>query len=218
MKEAGRTDSWTHEDASIMMFHSILEKSSELRQIISEEDEHLINNLIKDKRDSKSQEWIYEIVSNSRNGIDVDKFDYLTRDTSKTGMNMNSFNHEKVMKGARVIDDKICYPEKDITELKKLFDSRYNLYKDCYHHRVTQAYEILLLDVLRAAASKFDFLSMITDPEQYLTLDDTILHEIRISDEPQLQKARDLLARFDNRKHYSFAAEKVLPQKTTVTE
>lgn len=120
-----------------MMLHDVIESSESLRSKISVEDEQFIANLIKDKRDSKCQEWIYEIVSNARNGIDVDKFDYFVRDTSKTGMNTNSFNHLKVMQGARVIANRICYPEKDLTEIKKLFDSRYNLYKDCYHHRVT---------------------------------------------------------------------------------
>lgn len=80
---------------------------------------------------------MYEIVSNERNGIDVDKFDYLTRDTMKTNLKKCSFNHDKVMRGARVINDKICYPLKDAFEIKKLFDSRYNMYLDCYNHKVT---------------------------------------------------------------------------------
>ena len=67
-------------------------------------------------------------------------------------MNYNAFNHDKVMRGARVINNQICYPEKDIYEIKKLFDSRYNLYKDCYYHRVTQSYECLLLDILKASS------------------------------------------------------------------
>ena len=29
------------------------------------------------------RQWIFEIVSNPRNSIDVDKFDYLARDTNK---------------------------------------------------------------------------------------------------------------------------------------
>jgi len=94
------------------------------------------------------------------------------------------------MRGARVIDNKICYPEKDIYEIKKLFDSRYNLYKDCYHHRVTQAYECLLLDILKSASSDFDFLKMIHDPKQYNQIDDTILQEIRISEGQALEEAR----------------------------
>jgi len=32
------------------------------------------------------KEWIYEIVNNKRNSIDVDKFDYLTRDAFHLGL------------------------------------------------------------------------------------------------------------------------------------
>ena len=49
--------------------------------------------------------WLYEIVSNSRNGIDVDKFDYLRRDTHKMNVGYCSFNHEIIMKGARVVEN-----------------------------------------------------------------------------------------------------------------
>jgi HD superfamily phosphohydrolase len=90
------------------------------------------------------------------------------------------------MRGARVINNQICYPEKEIFEIKKLFDTRYNLYKDCYHHRVTQAYECLLLDILKASSSMFDFMAAINDPNLYILLDDTILHDIRISTSKEL--------------------------------
>lgn len=117
-----------------MMLHDILESNPTLREQVTVADEELICSLIQGEED---RGWMFEIVSNSRNGIDVDKFDYLNRDTQKTNMNYNAFNHDKVMRGARVIDNEICYPEKDIYEIKKLFDSRYNLYKECYNHRVT---------------------------------------------------------------------------------
>ena len=122
------------------------------------------------------------------------------------------------MRGARVISNQICYPEKEIYEIKKLFDSRYNLYKDLYNHRVTQAYECLILDILKASHSIFDFMSAIRDPKLYITLDDTILHDIRVSTSKELEHARNLLSRFDSRKHYSFVGEKVLNKPMTVTE
>jgi len=51
------------------------------------------------------REWISEIISNSTNGIDVDKFDYMSRDTQKTNVGYNAFNHDRVMRGARVINN-----------------------------------------------------------------------------------------------------------------
>ena len=112
----------------------------------------------------------------------------------------------------------ICYPEKDVSEIKKLFDSRYNLYKDCYNHRVTQSFECLLLDILNSATGLCDWLTAIRNPDLYLALDDTILHRIRLSEEPELEEARNLLARFDSRRHYSFVGEKVVNKELKVTE
>jgi deoxynucleoside triphosphate triphosphohydrolase SAMHD1 len=122
------------------------------------------------------------------------------------------------MKSARVIDGKICYPEKECTEIKKLFDSRYNLYKDCYNHRVAQSFECLVLDILKEASTICDWTKAIRDADLYNNLDDSILHEIRISEEPEYAKARDLLARFDSRKHYSFVGEKVLSKAISASE
>jgi len=97
-------DFWSHEDASIMMFEDILNSDETLKQLITKEDQALICSLILGEV-IPGRAWISEIVSNPRNGIDVDKFDYLRRDTQKTNMNYCSFNHEKIMKQARVIED-----------------------------------------------------------------------------------------------------------------
>lgn len=48
----------------------------------------------------------------------------------------------------------------------------------------------------------FDFRTAIRDPEEYLKLDDSILHEVRIADEnefPELKKAKQILERIDKR-------------------
>ena len=67
----------------------------------------------------------------------MDKIDYLLRDTQKINVAYCSFNYERIMSATRVVDNQICYPENKAFEIKKLFDSRYNMYRDCYYHRVT---------------------------------------------------------------------------------
>ena len=42
--------------------------------------------------------WIFEIISNKKNSIDVDKFDYLTRDSYNLGINSYNFAYEQLMK------------------------------------------------------------------------------------------------------------------------
>ncbi len=61
-------------------------------------------------------------------------------------------------------------------------------------------------------------MAAITDPRRYILLDDTILHDIRVSTNKELEVARNLLYRFDSRKHYSFVGEKVLNKMINVTE
>ena len=104
---------------------------------------------------------------------------------------MSSFNEKVIMEEAMVFGNQICYAEKQEMEIKKLFDTRYHMYDSLYQHRVTQAYECLLLDILRETDGHlYNYLEAIQDPEQYIQLDDSIIHEVRTSDEPELEKAR----------------------------
>ncbi|KAH9492536.1 SAM domain and HD [Bulinus truncatus] len=54
-------------------------------------------------RRGKHKSYLYEIVSNKRNNIDVDKFDYFARDCHQLGIN-NSFDYTRFMKFARVTE------------------------------------------------------------------------------------------------------------------
>jgi len=135
----GDKKKWTHEIGGTIIFKDLLAKTPKVAALFeNEKDRQMVQDLILGNGNAYGdRKWLFEIVSNSRNGIDVDKFDYLARDTQKMNVHYCSFNRDIVMKGARVIDNQICYPEKHEFEVKKLYDSRYNLYKDCYCHRVT---------------------------------------------------------------------------------
>ena len=61
------------------------------------------------------------------------------------------------------------------------------MYRDCYYHRVTQSIECLILDILMETHDiLYNYLEAIYDPEQYLSLEDSVLHEVRLSTEPEL--------------------------------
>ena len=63
----------------------------------------------------EEKSFLYEIVANKRNGIDVDKWDYFARDCHSLGI-PNNFDLGRFMKFARVIDDnsrrQICTRDK----------------------------------------------------------------------------------------------------------
>ena len=134
--------------------------------------------------------WIFDIINNKRNSIDVDKFDYIMRDTKMMDLSYGVFDHSILLKNARVVDDQICYPDKNAFEVIKLFQSRYELYRDIYNHRTVHSVELLLSDVLLESHNVlYDFTKVIRDPESYSKLSDSIIFEIEMSEDPRLRKA-----------------------------
>ena len=74
-----------------MMFRYLIANAN-LDGAVTAADVDQICNLIRGSPVEEDRKWLFEIVSNSRNGIDVDKFDYLIRDTQKINVHYLSFN------------------------------------------------------------------------------------------------------------------------------
>ena len=75
---------WTHEMASTMIFQNILDTTPKVKAYFQDEnDVQMVKDLIlgEPRETPANRKWLFEIVSNPRNSIDVDKFDYLARDT-----------------------------------------------------------------------------------------------------------------------------------------
>ncbi|KAG0499112.1 hypothetical protein HPP92_003803 [Vanilla planifolia] len=72
---------------------------------------------------TNEKRFLYDIVANGRNGIDVDKFDYIARDCRACGLGYN-FQFRRLVQSMRVMDDEICYPAKEYLTVHKLFATR----------------------------------------------------------------------------------------------
>ncbi|KTG36133.1 hypothetical protein cypCar_00036161, partial [Cyprinus carpio] len=111
--------------ASFWMFLDIVEKNDELKQKLNEKDLRFIKELIEgvDTADpqwpatgrSKNKAFLYEIVINKWNGIDVHRWDYFARDCHHLGI-PNSFDHQRLLESARVCKvngrNHICFRDK----------------------------------------------------------------------------------------------------------
>lgn len=64
---------------------------------------------------------MYDIVANKRNGIDVDKLDYLHRDIVNIGITEGAFNSKRLISNSRVINNQICYNQKIYGDLTSVF-------------------------------------------------------------------------------------------------
>ena len=79
----------------------------------------------------KDNKYIYQIISNN-NGIDVDRFDYITRDIKMTGLNYG-IEYERIMNNSKIVDGEIVFSEKVKTNIDEFFRIRFIMYKENRH-------------------------------------------------------------------------------------
>uniref|UniRef100_M1D235 Metal-dependent phosphohydrolase HD domain-containing protein n=1 Tax=Solanum tuberosum TaxID=4113 RepID=M1D235_SOLTU len=150
---------------------------------------------------SKEKQFLYDIVANGRNGIDVDKFDYIERDTRACGLGCN-FQFQRLMETMRVIDNEICYRAKEYLTIHKLFSTRADLHRTVYTHPKVKAIELMVVDALIKANDYLQIDSLINEPAQYWMLDDTIVKTIETSTHQDLEESRNLIRRIRRRDIY----------------
>ncbi|KAH7927042.1 HD-domain/PDEase-like protein [Leucogyrophana mollusca] len=200
---------WRHEDASEMLFDDLIETY----QIpISSEDAITVKALIAGEKDrcelGKTMPFLFEIVANKRNGLDVDKFDYIARDCHAIGEQGN-LSLSRLINSARVINNQICYSIKDANQIYELCYTRFSLHKRIYNHKTTKAIEYMVIDALLAAEPTMKIAENVDKPKRYVFLTDDILSRIESTDDDALEESRAIIERIRTRELYSLVDFKV---------
>ncbi|KAL4379537.1 hypothetical protein GQ457_02G020230 [Hibiscus cannabinus] len=205
---------WAHEQMSAKLIDHIVDEhhidvGSEMikrvKEMVLASSEFALPKSVKEKQ------FLYDIVANGRNGIDVDKFDYIVRDSRACGLGC-SFDFHRLMETMRVVGDEICYRAKDYLSIHKLFATRADLYRTVYTHSKVKAIELMVVDALLKANSYLEISSAIQDPSEYWKLDDTILKTIETAPDKELQESKDLILRIRRRNLYQFCNEYSVPK------
>lgn len=110
---------------------------------LSEDNIKQIQRMIHPERERDKKNFLYQIVSNGKNGIDVDKFDYIARDTKALGIQYG-FDHRRIFPYCKVINGEICYCNKIIFNVFELFDTRYRLHKQVYNNPTVKRVDMML--------------------------------------------------------------------------
>ena len=200
-----------HENRSIFILENIIKK---YKINISKPELKVIGDLIHtniDKLDFnynswdekyKVGKWIFEIVSNPKNSIDVDKFDYINRDNKAIGLKLD-VDFSRLILQARVINDEICYPIQSRENLYHLFFVRYQLHRRIYHHKTVKAIEILILDILIELEKTNEISEYLKDPEKINLLVDSYIFHTNNS------KVNEILKKIETRNLPSLVFEKI---------
>lgn len=157
--------------------------------------------------------WMYDIVANKRNSIDVDKWDYLARDCYGLGVK-SSYDHSRLMSYSRVINGEICYHAKEAYNIYEMFHTRYSLFKQVYSHRVGKAIEFMIGDAFDLADDELGISEAVHDVERYTSfLTDNLLRTIESSRSPALKPSREIIARIRRRDLYKMVDEVLIEPK-----
>jgi len=146
-----------HEQRGINIFKNMVNKYN--LNLTTEEIE-FICNIIEPPEHLKNN-WLYQIVNNKVNHIDVDKIDYIIRDSYHIGFQYNDFSRLLTM--IKVLEynnnSVLAYNDKLEQDIYLLFSSRYRLHKQIYSHHAVKAFEYLLIPILKKIkATNIDFI------------------------------------------------------------
>ncbi|XP_036275099.1 deoxynucleoside triphosphate triphosphohydrolase SAMHD1 isoform X1 [Pipistrellus kuhlii] len=229
---------WKHEQGSVDMFEHLI-NSNDLKPVmeryglIPEDDVIFIKEQIigPPKTPVKKQSWpykgrpkeksfLYEIVANKRNGIDVDKWDYFARDCHHLGI-QNSFDYKRFLKFARVCEvdnsKNLCTRDEEIGNLYDMFHTRASLHRRAYQHKVGNVIDMMITDAFLKAdpyieiagtgGKKCRISTAIDDMEAFTKLTDNIFLEILHSSDPNLAAAREILEKIERRNLYKYVGQ-----------
>eukprot|EP00026_Physarum_polycephalum_P002444 Phypoly_transcript_02450.p1 GENE.Phypoly_transcript_02450~~Phypoly_transcript_02450.p1 ORF type:complete len:540 (+),score=47.86 Phypoly_transcript_02450:1036-2655(+) len=201
---------WKHEQMSEKMLDYLIDENG-LSQY-STDDVKFMKDLISGRSRGGERAWLFDIVSNSRNSIDVDKFDYLARDSYFIGKK-SPFEFTRSIALMRVVGPEICFNRKEAFTLYEMFHARYSMFKQVYSHRTGKSIELMITDAFVAADPVLRISDQLDDAEEFISLDDSLLSRIEFSKDPNLEEARGIIRRIRKRELYRMADEVSIPKE-----
>lgn len=94
------------------------------------------------------RKFMYQLISGQ---IDMDRADYLKRDSFYTGVAEGNINSERIITMLSVVDDELVIEEKGIYSVEKFLVARRLMYWQVYLHKTSLVAEQLLIRVLKRA-------------------------------------------------------------------
>ncbi|XP_063228176.1 deoxynucleoside triphosphate triphosphohydrolase SAMHD1 isoform X2 [Bacillus rossius redtenbacheri] len=205
------------------MFKYLLENNPEVNKLFSEQEKTLINELIIGTGGSLNDEekYLYEIISNEENGIDVDKWDYLLRD----GMQLNlkiTFDYRRLLQFCRILrvggKNHVCFQRKTEIDVCNMFQMRALLHHLAYQHSVSKNIELMFVDALIAAdnagftvntkTKQYKLSEAHTSMEAFSHLTDHIFYDILYSPLEELSEAQKIIKRILTRDLYKLVGSR----------
>jgi len=177
----------THEDLTPWII-----KGTEIRDIL--EANGFSSNDIADLaigRSKKYKPFFNQILSSA---IDVDKMDFIVRDTHHTGAEYGKVDIHRLVYTMNIIDDNLVLDISALPTLEAFLIARLESFKAIYYHKTARAAQILLVKALERADEELNICKFST-PEEYIEMDDySVWYLLK-----HCEKSRDLIKAIERR-------------------
>ncbi|MBR1515621.1 MAG: HD domain-containing protein [Paludibacteraceae bacterium] len=132
----------THEEISLMMMEQID------KDLATKENPHPLGLAIDIFRNAYSRHFFHQLLSSQ---LDVDRMDYLCRDSFFCGVQEGRVASERLLKMLHVVNDHLVVEQKGIYSVEKFLVARRLMYWQVYLHKTSVAAEQLLIKILLRA-------------------------------------------------------------------
>lgn len=192
LKYAGKN----HEDMSLRIIRES-SLSQALRQAGFDPEE--ISLLAVGRSSDSKKPFLDQII---RSSVDVDKMDFLLRDSYHTGAGYGTIDIFRLIYTMDVLDGNLAVDDTALSTLETFLLARLESFRAIYFHRTTRAAQIMVLKALEKAMEELSLFSS-DSLESYLSLDDSSLWEML-----KHSRSKDVIRDLDNRRLLKCAYEK----------
>ena len=119
-----------------------------IMELFNKELDHSLDLALSIFRGDYHKKFLNQLVSSQ---LDVDRMDYLNRDSFFTGVSEGKIGFERILKMLYVVDREIVVEEKAIYSIENFLSSRRLMYWQVYLHKTTVASETLLINLIKRA-------------------------------------------------------------------
>ena len=141
----------SHEDISLMMMYEIRDWFSSSHVALPKERAEVssvMDMAIRIFKDEYDKHFLHQLISSQ---LDVDRLDYLCRDSFFCGVTEGSVASARILKMMNVKDDRLVVEVKGIYSVEKFLVARRLMYWQVYLHHTSVAAEQVLIQILKRA-------------------------------------------------------------------
>ncbi len=150
----------------------------------------------------KKRPFLDQIISSS---VDVDKMDFLVRDSFHTGAGYGSIDVHRLLYTMDILDGNLSVDGTAVATLESFLLARLESFRTIYFHRASRAVQIMIVKALEAAREELRLLEF-DEPGDYLRLDDYKVW----SDLRECKQSKKIIQDLENRRLLKCSYERTL--------